>query len=147
MQTSFRSLAIAIATLLASYVAPAPQLSAQARAAAVMTPPTSGARRAFTPADWYRVTTLNAPAVSPDGKLVAFTVTTVRETTQPVVNVLPPRRGDAIHVAQYGELEPALLRGRQVPAVQLDAPRVEGSHVGAAHGSAGRRGAGNERLP
>src|SRR4030095_6608329 len=37
-------------------------------------------RRAFTPADWYKVTTLSAPAVSPDGKLVAFTVTTVRES-------------------------------------------------------------------
>ncbi|NOT10101.1 MAG: S9 family peptidase [Gemmatimonadales bacterium] len=33
--------------------------------------------RAFTPADWYRVTTVAAPAVSPDGKQVAFTVTTV----------------------------------------------------------------------
>jgi dipeptidyl aminopeptidase/acylaminoacyl peptidase len=37
------------------------------------------AQRAFTPADWYRLTTLGAPAMSPDGKLVAFTVTTVRE--------------------------------------------------------------------
>ena len=35
--------------------------------------------RAFTPADWYRVTTVSAPAVSPDGRLVAFTVTTVKE--------------------------------------------------------------------
>jgi hypothetical protein len=35
--------------------------------------------RAFTPADWYRVTTLSAPALSPDGRLVAFTVTTVKE--------------------------------------------------------------------
>lgn len=37
------------------------------------------AGRAFTPADWYRVTTLSSPALSPDGKLVAFTVTTVNE--------------------------------------------------------------------
>src|SRR5688500_17635133 len=36
--------------------------------------------RAFTPADWYRVTTVSAPAMSPDGRLVAFTVTTVKET-------------------------------------------------------------------
>ena len=37
------------------------------------------ARHAFTPADWYKVITLSAPALSPDGKQVAFTVTTVRE--------------------------------------------------------------------
>src|SRR5215213_11566585 len=35
--------------------------------------------RAFTPNDWYRVTTLSSPDVSPDGRLVAFTVTTVNE--------------------------------------------------------------------
>jgi dipeptidyl aminopeptidase/acylaminoacyl peptidase len=35
--------------------------------------------RPFTPADWYRLTTLSAPAISPDGKMVAFTVTTVKE--------------------------------------------------------------------
>ena len=34
--------------------------------------------RAFTPNDWYRLTTVSGPAVSPDGKQVAFTVTTVR---------------------------------------------------------------------
>jgi dipeptidyl aminopeptidase/acylaminoacyl peptidase len=33
--------------------------------------------RAFTPNDWYRVTNLSSPSVSPDGKQVAFTVTTV----------------------------------------------------------------------
>ena len=38
------------------------------------------ALRAFTPNDWYRLTTLSAPALSPDGKLVAFTVTTVKES-------------------------------------------------------------------
>lgn len=36
-------------------------------------------RRAFTPADWYRVTTVGSPALSPDGQRVAFTVTTVKE--------------------------------------------------------------------
>jgi dipeptidyl aminopeptidase/acylaminoacyl peptidase len=36
-------------------------------------------KRAFTPADWYRVTTVSSPAVSPDGQRVALTVTTVRE--------------------------------------------------------------------
>ena len=39
----------------------------------------SPAKRAFTLADWYRVTTVRQPAMSPDGKWVAFTVTTVRE--------------------------------------------------------------------
>jgi dipeptidyl aminopeptidase/acylaminoacyl peptidase len=39
----------------------------------------NGARRAFTPNDWYRVTTVSDAALSPDGKLVAFTVTTVNE--------------------------------------------------------------------
>ncbi len=39
--------------------------------------PVTAQARAFTPNDWYRVTTVSAPAVSPDGKQVAFTVTTV----------------------------------------------------------------------
>ena len=37
------------------------------------------AGRAFTPNDWYRVTNVSDAALSPDGKLVAFTVTTVDE--------------------------------------------------------------------
>ncbi len=35
--------------------------------------------RAFTPSDWHRVTSLSSPTMSPDGRLVAFTVTTVKE--------------------------------------------------------------------
>jgi dipeptidyl aminopeptidase/acylaminoacyl peptidase len=35
--------------------------------------------RAFTPTDRYRLTTVASPAMSPDGRLVAFTVTTVKE--------------------------------------------------------------------
>jgi dipeptidyl aminopeptidase/acylaminoacyl peptidase len=35
--------------------------------------------RAFQPSDWYRLASVAAPAMSPDGKLVAFTVTTVAE--------------------------------------------------------------------
>lgn len=35
--------------------------------------------RPFAPGDWYKVTTLSSPAISPDGQRVAFTVTTVRE--------------------------------------------------------------------
>src|SRR5829696_1984109 len=36
--------------------------------------------RAFQLADWYRLTTVSAPAMSPAGDRVAFTVTTVRES-------------------------------------------------------------------
>jgi dipeptidyl aminopeptidase/acylaminoacyl peptidase len=39
----------------------------------------AAAGRAFTPADNYKITTVGTPAVSPDGRRVAFTVTTVRE--------------------------------------------------------------------
>ena len=47
-------------------------------ATALTLPATLAAQgRAFTPDDWYRVTNLSSPAVSPDGKQVAFTVTTV----------------------------------------------------------------------
>lgn len=38
------------------------------------------ARHAFTPADWYKVTQVSTPALSPDGSKIAITVTTVRET-------------------------------------------------------------------
>ena len=37
------------------------------------------AKHGFTPADWYKLTTVSAPALSPDGNKVAITVTTVRE--------------------------------------------------------------------
>lgn len=35
--------------------------------------------RAFTPADWYRMSRVSGPAMSPDGRFVAFTVTTIDE--------------------------------------------------------------------
>jgi dipeptidyl aminopeptidase/acylaminoacyl peptidase len=41
--------------------------------------PRAAAPRAFQLADWYRLTTISAPAMSPSGERVAFTVTTVRE--------------------------------------------------------------------
>ena len=55
--------------------------------------------RAFTPADWYRVTQLSNPAVSPDGKLVAFTVSTVREAENKrhsEIWVVPTAGGEAV---------------------------------------------------
>jgi dipeptidyl aminopeptidase/acylaminoacyl peptidase len=88
-QTSIRSLSFAIAALTAPL---APQsLGAQAAQ-------TVANRRAFTPADWYKVTTLSAPAVSPDGKLIAFTVSTVRESENKRHNeiwVVPTAGGEA----------------------------------------------------
>ena len=42
-------------------------------------PAQSATPRAMTLRDWYRVTTVSQPAVSPSGTHVAFTVTTVRE--------------------------------------------------------------------
>jgi dipeptidyl aminopeptidase/acylaminoacyl peptidase len=55
-------------------------------------------KRAFTPADWYKVTNVSAPALSPDGDKVAFTVTTVREAQNrrhTEVWVVPTAGGDA----------------------------------------------------
>ncbi|HJU74799.1 MAG TPA: hypothetical protein VJ717_13740, partial [Gemmatimonadaceae bacterium] len=53
-----------------------------ATAVALVVPSLLGAQRprAFTPADWYRLTTVSNPAISADGRLAAFTVTTVRES-------------------------------------------------------------------
>ena len=39
----------------------------------------SSPKRAFTPTDNYHITNLGTPEISPDGKLVAFTVVTIRE--------------------------------------------------------------------
>jgi dipeptidyl aminopeptidase/acylaminoacyl peptidase len=58
--------AILLLTLVS--LAPAAPLTAQ-----------QAAGRAFTPADWYRVTTVGGAALSPDGRQVAFTVTTTQE--------------------------------------------------------------------
>ena len=52
-------------------------LLALAGSASAQAPSASG--RAFTPADWYRLSTVSSPAMSPDGKYVAFTVATVDE--------------------------------------------------------------------
>jgi Tol biopolymer transport system component len=52
---------------------------ALALALAVTASPLAAQGRAFTPRDWYKLSTLGSPALSPDGKWVAFTVTTVRE--------------------------------------------------------------------
>jgi dipeptidyl aminopeptidase/acylaminoacyl peptidase len=59
-------------TLMISAFAVAAPLAAQA-------PATTAQGRAFQTEDWYRLTTVSSPAMSPDGRWVAFTVTTVDE--------------------------------------------------------------------
>jgi dipeptidyl aminopeptidase/acylaminoacyl peptidase len=39
----------------------------------------TSAKRAFASGDWYKLTTVATPALSPDGGKIAFTITTVRE--------------------------------------------------------------------
>jgi dipeptidyl aminopeptidase/acylaminoacyl peptidase len=59
--------------VLASLLALAGPLAAQSPMAS------DGEGRAFTPEDWYRLTNVASPAMSPDGRWVAFTVTTIDE--------------------------------------------------------------------
>ncbi len=59
----------------------------------------ASAPRAMQVGDWYKVTTLSQPAMSPDGRLVAFTVTTVREAANErhqEVWVVPTAGGEAV---------------------------------------------------
>lgn len=58
----------------------------------------SGAQRAFQLSDWYKLTTLSGPAMSPSGDRVAFTATTVRESENKRHNeiwVVPTAGGEA----------------------------------------------------
>lgn len=74
--------------------------------------PLTAQGRAFTPNDWYRLTTVSAPALSPDGKQVAFTVT----TAVPADN---KRHSEVWLVAATGG-EPARLTS---PSVESSGPR------------------------
>jgi Tol biopolymer transport system component len=63
------------------------------------------AGRAFTPQDWYRLTTVGSPAMSPDGRSVAFTVTTVKESENErhsEVWVVPTAGGEAVRYTSPG---------------------------------------------
>ena len=63
------------------------------------------AGRAFTPQDWYRLTTVSNPALSPDGRLVAFTVTTVKEAENErhsEVWVVPATGGEPLRYTSPG---------------------------------------------
>lgn len=65
----------------------------------ILAPLALSAQRAMQPNDWYRVTSLAQPAMSPDGKLVAFTVTTVNERENKrhsEVWVVPTGGGDPV---------------------------------------------------
>lgn len=63
------------------------------------TPAVAQTPRAMQPNDWHRLTTLSQPAMSPDGKVVAFTVTTVNERENKrhqEVWVVPAAGGDPV---------------------------------------------------
>jgi dipeptidyl aminopeptidase/acylaminoacyl peptidase len=73
--------------------------------------------RAFEPQDWYRLATVSSPALSPDGRLVAFTVTTVVEAEN--------RRHSEVWVVPAAGGEPARYTS---PATEASNPRF--SHDG-----------------
>ncbi|HEX4468367.1 MAG TPA: hypothetical protein VH080_02480, partial [Gemmatimonadaceae bacterium] len=57
------------------------------------------AKRAFALSDWYKLSTLSAPAISPDGGRVAFTVQTINEHENKYhreVWVVPTSGGDPV---------------------------------------------------
>jgi dipeptidyl aminopeptidase/acylaminoacyl peptidase len=69
--------------------------------------------RAFTPSDWYRLRTVSQPALSPDGRQVAFTVTTVDQAQN-------RRRQEVWLVGTQAGAEPRRLTA---PAVESSSPR------------------------
>ena len=61
--------------------------------------------RAMQPNDWYRLTTVSQPAMSPDGRQVAFTVTTVNERENKrhqEVWMVPTAGGDPVRYTAPG---------------------------------------------
>jgi hypothetical protein len=79
--------------------------------AAIASGQASAQQRAFMPKDWYRITSLNGPALSPDGKWVAVTVTTVKEAEN--------RRHSEIWLSSVDGGEP----------IRLTSPSVESSNA------------------
>lgn len=80
-------------------------LSRLSGAALCMAPLALGAQRAFQPNDWHRLTTVSQPAMSPDGAVVAFTVTTVNERENKrhsEVWVVPTAGGDPVRYTAQG---------------------------------------------
>src|SRR5687768_2859849 len=74
--------------------------------------PLAGQGRPFKPQDWYRVTTVGSPALSPDARWVAFTVTTVREGEN--------KRHSEVWVTGVDGGEPARMTS---PSVESSDPR------------------------
>jgi dipeptidyl aminopeptidase/acylaminoacyl peptidase len=63
-------------------------------------------KRAFALADWYKVTTIRQPAMSPDGRWIAFTVTTVKEADNKRLSevwVVPATGGEPKRLTPAGE--------------------------------------------
>ena len=79
--SSRRATVVAVAILIATALAPWGRAQTPSAAPQAAAPPaaTPGAKRAFEPADWYKLKTITAPAMSPDGKYVAVQVTSVVE--------------------------------------------------------------------
>jgi dipeptidyl aminopeptidase/acylaminoacyl peptidase len=92
-------------------VAAAPPARAQQRPATVdqrvvaTAPAGTSDRRAFRPTDLYRMSVVGSPAMSPDGRLVAFTVTTMVEADNKrhaEIWVVPTAGGDAVRYTSPG---------------------------------------------
>jgi dipeptidyl aminopeptidase/acylaminoacyl peptidase len=85
-------------TLMICALVVAVPLSAQA-------PATTPQGRAFRTEDWYKLTTVSSPAMSPDGRWVAFTVTTVDEAANKrhsEVWLVASSGGDAMRMTSPG---------------------------------------------
>ena len=66
---------------------------------------TQSTGRAFTPEDWYKVTTVSSPAMSPDGRFVAFGVMTLDEAGNKRHNevwMVPTAGGDPVRLPSPG---------------------------------------------
>lgn len=73
--------------------------------ALTLSPLALDAQRAMQPNDWHRLTTVSQPAMSPDGRVVAFTVTTVNERENKrhqEVWVVPSAGGDPVRYTAPG---------------------------------------------
>ncbi|HRQ78669.1 MAG TPA: S9 family peptidase [Gemmatimonadaceae bacterium] len=117
-------------------------------AALVLLPLGLQAQRAMQPNDWHRLTTVSQPAMSPDGRQVAFTVTTVNERENKrhqEVWVVPTAGGEPVRYTAPGfessnpRFSPDgkyLLFSSQRPggrgntwAIRMDAPSGEATQI------------------